>query len=112
VNRKNNREDHGHLIVHLLQDRVGWGAARPTVHGPDTIAFMDQHPANDGHCLVIPKTLYQTIFKMPPEDSAALARTVVKITARVQRGAAARRTEPGPGEWSDRRTVGDPRKSS
>ena len=52
----------------------------------DTIAFMDKHPANDGHCLVIPKTHYQTIFEMPPEDFAAVARTVVKIAAGVQRG--------------------------
>lgn len=52
----------------------------------DTIAFMDKYPANDGHCLVIPKTHYQTVFDMPPEDFAAVARTVVKIAAGVQRG--------------------------
>ena len=52
----------------------------------DTIAFMDKYPANDGHCLVIPKAHYQTVFEMPPEDFAAVARTVVKIAAGVQRG--------------------------
>src|SRR2546425_13332981 len=52
----------------------------------DTIAFMDNHPANDGHCLIIPKTHYDTIFEMTPEDFAAVARTVVKIAAGVQRG--------------------------
>src|SRR5438132_7073389 len=52
----------------------------------DIIAFMDKYPANDGYCLVIPKTHYQTVFEMPPEDFAAVARTVVKIAAGVQRG--------------------------
>jgi histidine triad (HIT) family protein len=52
----------------------------------DTIAFMDKYPANDGHCLVIPKMHYQTVFEMPPEDFAAVARTVVRIAAGVQRG--------------------------
>jgi histidine triad (HIT) family protein len=52
----------------------------------DTITFMDKYPANDGHCLVIPKTHYQTIFDMPPEAFAAVARTVVKIAAGVRRG--------------------------
>ena len=52
----------------------------------DTIAFMDKYPANDGHCLVIPRTHYETVFEMPPEEFAAVARTVVKIAAGVQRG--------------------------
>src|SRR5271167_1042678 len=47
----------------------------------NTLAFMDKHPANDGHCLVIPKNHYETIFETPPEDFAAVARTVVKIAA-------------------------------
>ena len=51
-----------------------------------TIAFMDKYPANDGHCLVIPRTHYETVFEMPPEEFAAVARTVVKIAAGVQRG--------------------------
>ena len=44
----------------------------------DTTAFMDKYPANDGHCLVIPKAHYHAIFEMPPEDFASLARTVIK----------------------------------
>jgi histidine triad (HIT) family protein len=50
----------------------------------NTLAFMDKHPANDGHCLVIPKKHYETIFETPPEDFAAVARTLVKIAAAVQ----------------------------
>jgi len=41
------------------------------------MAFIDKYPANDGHCLVIPKALDHTIFEMPPEDFASLARTVI-----------------------------------
>lgn len=44
-----------------------------------TIAFMDIHPANDGHCLVIPRMYYETIFDTLPDDFAAVARTVVRI---------------------------------
>jgi hypothetical protein len=35
----------------------------------NTLAFMDKHPANDGHCLVIPKRHYETIFEVPPRNS-------------------------------------------
>jgi diadenosine tetraphosphate (Ap4A) HIT family hydrolase len=49
------------------------------------------------HCLVIPKAHYHTIFEMPPEDFASLARTVIKIATGVQRGLKLRRTEAGPG---------------
>jgi histidine triad (HIT) family protein len=46
---------------------------------------MDKHPANDGHCLVVPKAHYETIFEMRPEDFAAVARAVVRTAAAVQR---------------------------
>ena len=51
-----------------------------------TLAFMDIHPANDGHCLVVPKTHYETIFEMPPQDFASVARTVVNVALGVKRG--------------------------
>jgi histidine triad (HIT) family protein len=51
----------------------------------NTLAFMDKHPASDGHCLVIPKMHYETIFETPPEEFAAMARAAVKIAAGVQR---------------------------
>jgi histidine triad (HIT) family protein len=52
----------------------------------DTLALMDRHPANDGHCLVIPKKHYETIFEMSSQDFASVARTVLKIAVGVRRG--------------------------
>ena len=37
----------------------------------ETLAFMDINPANDGHCLVIPKAHYPTVFAIAPEAFAA-----------------------------------------
>jgi histidine triad (HIT) family protein len=50
----------------------------------DTLAFMDINPAHDGHCLVIPKAHYPTIFVTPPEIAAATARIVQRVAAAVQ----------------------------
>lgn len=34
----------------------------------DTFAFMDNYPANDGHCLVLAKEHYPTLFDVSDED--------------------------------------------
>ena len=44
-----------------------------------TLAFMDISPVHDGHCLVIPKAHYPTVFAISAEAMAATA----QITARV-----------------------------
>src|SRR5271169_2585414 len=44
---------------------------------------MDTHPANEGHCPVIPKALFCNIFEMPPEAFARVASTVVKVARAV-----------------------------
>jgi histidine triad (HIT) family protein len=44
-----------------------------------TLAFMDIHPANDGHCLVIPKAHFETVFDMPPAAFGAVGSTVAKV---------------------------------
>ncbi len=49
----------------------------------DTLAFMDINPGNDGHCLVIPKSHYATVFAITPEAFAATARTVIKVASAV-----------------------------
>jgi len=50
-----------------------------------TQAFMDINPANDGHCLVIPKAHYPTIFAIPGDAFAAVSRTAVRIANAVNR---------------------------
>ena len=50
----------------------------------ETLAFMDINPANDGHCLVIPKAHFPTLFTLAPEAFAAAGRTVVKVAKAVQ----------------------------
>jgi histidine triad (HIT) family protein len=50
----------------------------------DTFAFMDINPANDGHCLVIPKAHFPTVFTLAPEAFAAVGRTVIKVANAVQ----------------------------
>ena len=50
----------------------------------ETLAFMDINPANDGHCLVIPKTHFPTLFALAPEAFAAAGRTVIKVAKAVQ----------------------------
>jgi len=44
-----------------------------------TLAFMDIHPANEGHCLVIPQVHFETVFEMSPEVFAAVGATVAKL---------------------------------
>ena len=48
------------------------------------LAFMDIHPANDGHCLVIPRGHFPTIWETPPDTFASVARLVVRVARAVQ----------------------------
>ena len=50
----------------------------------DTLAFMDINPANDGHCLVIPKAHFPDVFTLTPEAFAVAGRTVIKIAKAVR----------------------------
>ena len=38
-----------------------------------TYAFMDIHPASDGHVLVVPKRHSRDLLDIPPDDMAAVA---------------------------------------
>src|SRR5579864_9154624 len=45
----------------------------------ETLAFMDINPVHDGHCLVIAKAHHPTVFDLPPDGFAAVARTASKV---------------------------------
>jgi histidine triad (HIT) family protein len=48
-----------------------------------TLAFMDINPANDGHCLVIPKAHFANLFETPPEIFARVASAAAKVARAV-----------------------------
>ncbi len=49
-----------------------------------TLAFMDINPANEGHCLVIPKTHTRDVFDINERDVAAVAKSVRRVARAVQ----------------------------
>lgn len=49
-----------------------------------TYAFLDIHPVNPCHTLVIPKTHYENIFDTPPEVLAQVMYTIKHITTLYQ----------------------------
>jgi histidine triad (HIT) family protein len=49
----------------------------------DTLAFMDINPVHDGHCLIIPKAHYPTVFDIAPAAMAAAARTTATVAKAV-----------------------------
>jgi histidine triad (HIT) family protein len=48
-----------------------------------TLAFMDINPAHDGHCLVIAKDHFPTVFEISEEAFAAVASSVRKVARAV-----------------------------
>jgi histidine triad (HIT) family protein len=49
----------------------------------DTLAFMDINPVHAGHCLVIPKAHYPSVFEIAPESLAAAVRTTARVAKAV-----------------------------
>lgn len=65
-------EWHGRRIsLRLLPDRRRHETVELLDQDDATIAIMDTHPANSGHCPVIPKQHAATIFEIDPETFAA-----------------------------------------
>ncbi len=48
-----------------------------------TIVFMDIHPIQPGHVLVVPKKQVSHFFELPEDDYSALMQTVKKAAARL-----------------------------
>jgi len=51
---------------------------------PDTLAFMDINPANEGHVLVIPKQHAADLYAVSEHAIACTARTAKKVAVAVQ----------------------------
>ena len=49
----------------------------------DTLAFMDINPVHDGHCLIIPKAHYPSVFEIAPKAMKAAARTAIRLAKAV-----------------------------
>jgi histidine triad (HIT) family protein len=49
----------------------------------NTLAIMDIYPANDGHCLILAKEHYPTLFDISDEAFAAVSRSVIKVARAV-----------------------------
>jgi histidine triad (HIT) family protein len=62
---------------------VGQMPCSKLLEDDDTLAFMDIYPANDGHCLVIAKEHYPTLFDISDEVLAAVSRSVSKVARAV-----------------------------
>jgi len=48
-----------------------------------SLAFLDAFPLTQGHSLVIPKTHYEKVQNMTPEDNADLFETVRLVTSKI-----------------------------
>jgi histidine triad (HIT) family protein len=49
----------------------------------NTLAIMDTYPVNDGHCLILAKEHYPTLFDISDEAFAAVSRSVIKVARAV-----------------------------
>jgi len=54
-----------------------------------SLAFLDAFPLTKGHSLVIPKTHYEKVQNMTPEDNADLFETVRQVTSKIDNIASA-----------------------
>ncbi len=52
----------------------------------EIIAFMDIHPVNPGHALVVPRAHYPTLFDMPSECGAAVFDALRRVGQALMQG--------------------------
>lgn len=50
-----------------------------------TVAFLDIHPTNPGHTLIIPKTHYKNIYEMPVDTVTELMQTVHALAPNIKK---------------------------
>jgi histidine triad (HIT) family protein len=64
---------------------AGTVAAATVWEDAATLVFLDHRPLFPGHCLVIPKSHYETLTDLPPDKVGPLFGIVRRITAAVER---------------------------
>src|SRR5881409_3777759 len=71
--------------------RIAGRAADATVVYEDsqTLAFLDIHPLNPGHTLVIPKKHYPSMVEMPPGEVGRMFVSVAKVMRGVMKASKA-----------------------
>src|SRR5439155_7629008 len=77
--------------------RIAGKAADATVVYEDsqTLAFLDIHPLNPGHTLVIPKKHFTNILEMPAEQAGRVFVSVAKVISGVEKASKADRIRIG-----------------
>lgn len=55
----------------------------------DTFAFLDIHPINRGHTLVVPKVHYANIYEVPDDVLTKIMRTVKFLTPKIKQAVGA-----------------------
>ena len=50
-----------------------------------TLAFLDIHPLQPGHTLVIPKNQVQFVWDLPPDDYRAVMETTKKVALKIRK---------------------------
>ncbi|KID30921.1 HIT family protein [Prauserella rugosa] len=62
---------------------AGTAPAVKVTEDETTCAFMDIHPASDGHLLVVPKRHSRDLLDIPDDDLSATARTAKRVATAV-----------------------------
>ena len=73
-------------VCKFCQIATGELAAEVVFADQATLAFLDYRPWRLGHCLVIPKTHYETLLDVPQEELAGLLATVQLVGRAMEAG--------------------------
>ncbi|HID87924.1 MAG TPA: HIT family protein [Anaerolineae bacterium] len=62
----------------------GRAPAHVVFEDEETLAFMDIHPANPGHTLIVPKKHVPNVYELDDGTAAAVMRTAVRVARAVR----------------------------